>query len=69
MPILKAAGLGPAHSLLTETLNIQPDARDLAELAASAQELEHHVSPLYLRPPDAKRQTGKSISRTIGEAK
>jgi len=45
--------------------DIQPDAKDLARLAANAPaaELMEHVSPLYLRAPDAKPQIGKSVLR------
>ena len=61
--ILKDAGLDPRHKLAIDMQGIQPDARELAELAANATELSKHVSPLYLRAPDAKPQIGKSVLR------
>lgn len=41
---------------------LQPDARHLAQLAATLPE-RHPLVPLYLRPADAKPQTGKSLPR------
>jgi len=41
---------------------LQPDARDLARLAP-ALPVRKPLIPLYLRPPDAKPQTGKSLPR------
>ena len=41
---------------------LQPDARYLAGLAASLP-IRDPLVPLYLRPPDAKPQTGKSLPR------
>jgi len=41
---------------------LQPDARYLARLAASLP-VRDPLVPLYLRPPDAKPQTGKSLPR------
>jgi len=40
-----------------------PDAEDLALMAIHARPGEGVVSPLYLRPPDAKPQSGKSVPR------
>lgn len=42
---------------------LQPDARALARLALTRAPCEDPVSPLYLRPPDAKPQTGKAVPR------
>lgn len=42
-----------------------PDARDLCRLAATMQPGNRAIKPLYLRPADAKPQTGKSIERAI----
>lgn len=66
VPILRETGLGSPHDLSSDTINIQPGARDLAELAAQAGRFEDHVSPLYLRAPDAKPQIGKVIARATG---
>jgi len=65
MDILKDAGLGADFKLPANLKDIQPDAKDLARLAANAPaaELMEHVSPLYLRAPDAKPQIGKSVLR------
>ncbi|MDX2157000.1 MAG: tRNA (adenosine(37)-N6)-threonylcarbamoyltransferase complex dimerization subunit type 1 TsaB [Hyphomicrobiaceae bacterium] len=46
--------MGPEH--------IEPHASDLAEMAAGLQALTD-VMPIYIRPPDAKPQTGKSLAR------
>lgn len=40
-----------------------PDSRDLCRLAATMQPGSGVIKPLYLRPADAKPQTGKSIER------
>lgn len=40
-----------------------PDARDLCRLAATMEPAHGPIRPLYLRPADAKPQTGKSIER------
>ncbi len=74
---LRLAGSGAEHvaaslaskklQLLCQTGDLQPRAADLAELAAESENdsfspLER-VSPLYLRPADAKIQTGYAIDR------
>ncbi|MBX2805898.1 MAG: tRNA (adenosine(37)-N6)-threonylcarbamoyltransferase complex dimerization subunit type 1 TsaB [Hyphomicrobiales bacterium] len=46
--------------------DLLPDAACLAHLAAGREPAEHPPAPLYLRPPDAKPQTGKSFERVIG---
>lgn len=40
-----------------------PDIRDIIPLAARRQPLTSPPTPLYLRPPDAKPQDGKSLTR------
>lgn len=40
-----------------------PDARDLCRLAVTLEPARGPIKPLYLRPADAKPQTGKSIER------
>lgn len=46
--------------------DLMPDAVDLVALARLAQTDGQPVKPLYLRPADAKPQTGKSIERAQG---
>lgn len=43
--------------------DLQPDARVLARLAMKREPKRQALHPLYLRSPDAKPQTGKTISR------
>lgn len=43
--------------------DLLPDAQDLCHLAATMQPGSQVIKPLYLRPADAKPQTGKSIER------
>ena len=43
--------------------NLMPDAEDLAMMALEAPVGKGTVSPIYLRPPDAKPQSGKSAPR------
>ena len=43
--------------------DLMPDARDLALLAAAMAPAEEAITPLYMRPADAKPQTGKTIER------
>lgn len=52
-----AAGRDP-HAVLE---CLQPDAATLARMAAELDTEHDPVSPLYLRPPDAKPQTGNAI--------
>jgi tRNA threonylcarbamoyladenosine biosynthesis protein TsaB len=44
-------------------IDMQPDARVLARLALTRDPCRGPVLPLYLRPPDAKPQIGKSVPR------
>jgi tRNA A37 threonylcarbamoyladenosine modification protein TsaB len=56
-----AAGSGAALEIVPGTL--EPHAGDLARLAPSlVPRLD--ISPLYLRAPDAKPQSGKRLART-----
>ena len=43
--------------------DMQPDAATLARLAVQRAPGDETVSPLYLRPPDAKPQTGVAVAR------
>lgn len=52
-----------AVSIKSVLPGLQPDARALARLALTRAPCEGPVSPLYLRPPDAKPQTGKTVPR------
>jgi tRNA threonylcarbamoyladenosine biosynthesis protein TsaB len=51
------------RGLIIETAleDLQPDAAILAELAATAKDTLATLRPLYLRPPDAKPQSGPSL--------
>lgn len=55
------AAAGKAHQILANRL--EPRASDLVELAAALPPLDQ-VSPIYIRLPDAKPQTAKSLART-----
>lgn len=50
-------------NLVSDHLTIQPDARVLARMALDLPVLTEPLRPLYLRPPDAKPQTGKAVER------
>lgn len=43
--------------------DLQPDARTLGVMALEIPPLEQPLRPLYLRPPDAKPQSGKAVER------
>lgn len=43
--------------------NLQPDARDLVKLGLRAPRISGTISPLYLRPPDAKPQTRSRLGK------
>lgn len=51
------------HALQAVSADLQPDARILARLAMNREPTTQLLRPLYLRPPDAKPQLGKAISR------
>lgn len=50
------------RSASSQLSTLQPDARDLARMAP-ALSVHSPLVPLYLRPPDAKPQIGKSLPR------
>lgn len=54
---------GIAQNLIVLAPDLLPCARDLIALAAIRTPLAEPPNPLYLRPPDAKQQSGKSIAR------
>ncbi len=47
----------------TDLTTLQPDAATLALMALTRETLKGPLHPLYLRPPDAKPQTGKALPR------
>ncbi len=57
------AAAAARRGLIIETAleDLQPDAAILAELAATAKDTLATLRPLYLRPPDAKPQSGPSL--------
>ncbi len=58
-----AAAAGQRHAPETIIATLQPDAATLARMALAREADPHPVSPLYLRAPDAKPQTGHAIAR------
>lgn len=56
-----ARNIGPEFD--TVLPDLQPDAATLASMALTRSACEGPLHPLYLRPPDAKPQTGKAIPR------
>lgn len=60
--VVAEAALRSGRAAEAKLAGLQPDARDLARLAPKLPERKPLV-PLYLRPPDAKPQTGKSLPR------
>jgi len=61
--LLAEAALIGARNIEVAMSDLQPDARMLAEMALEREPTSGPVSPLYLRPPDAKPQSGKAIAR------
>lgn len=59
-PAVAEAALRLGRKADARSVNLQPDARYLARLARALPTRKPLV-PLYLRPPDAKPQTGKSL--------
>ncbi len=53
----------PEHGLRAVLPALLPNARALAQLALAATVSQEPVRPLYLRPPDAKPQSGNSVPR------
>ncbi len=45
--------------------DLQPDASTLARMALTRAPIEGPLRPLYLRPPDAKPQSGKALPRRV----
>lgn len=62
--LIAGAGLANRRIELIAT-DLLPDARDLLAIAPMRTPLAEPLNPLYLRPPDAKPQTGKSITRAM----
>lgn len=60
--VTESAGSG-AGGIGAVLPGLQPDARVLARMALTRPSCAGPVSPLYLRPPDAKPQTGKAVPR------
>ena len=65
--LVRAAG-GEEGGALPDALlpGLQPDAAVLAGMAFELAPLETPLRPLYLRPPDAKPQSGKAVERRPG---
>lgn len=65
---LVRAASGDESDALPEALlpGLQPDAAALADMAFGLAPLDAPLRPLYLRPPDAKPQEGKSVARQEG---
>ncbi|MBU1212686.1 MAG: tRNA (adenosine(37)-N6)-threonylcarbamoyltransferase complex dimerization subunit type 1 TsaB [Alphaproteobacteria bacterium] len=63
--VAAAAGNRQSIDLRVIRPDLLPDARFLASLALRLDSAPRPVSPLYLRPADAKPQAGKSIPRAI----
>ena len=61
--LLAEAALSGARDIEVALTDLQPDARMLAEMALGREPASGSVSPLYLRPPDAKPQSGKGVAR------
>lgn len=57
------AAADPSKSFSLVLPDLLPDAEDLARMAFHAEPDTVPLSPLYLRPPDAKPQSGKSVPR------
>lgn len=64
-PLLAAAALTHGHRVDTALERLEPDALALLSQARDLPLLAP-VAPLYLRAPDAKPQTGKSLPRARG---
>lgn len=68
IPVVAGSGAGLIASDTEQELesvlpDLQPDAATLARMALALEPGNEPVRPLYLRPPDAKPQTGKTIPR------
>jgi tRNA threonylcarbamoyladenosine biosynthesis protein TsaB len=60
---LAEAASGWDRAVRATALSLQPDAAALAGLAATAPAPTPDLRPLYLRPPDAKPQSGLAVER------
>jgi tRNA threonylcarbamoyl adenosine modification protein YeaZ len=60
--LVAGAGGTLSHTAAVGPVDIEPSAADLVVLAPALAPLES-ISPIYLRPPDAKPQAGKSLAR------
>ncbi|HEY8299125.1 MAG TPA: tRNA (adenosine(37)-N6)-threonylcarbamoyltransferase complex dimerization subunit type 1 TsaB [Methyloceanibacter sp.] len=60
--LLAAAGARQGRSVAATLPELQPSAAALAEIAAESLETSPALRPLYLRPPDARRQA-QAVSR------
>ncbi|MGF1621438.1 MAG: tRNA (adenosine(37)-N6)-threonylcarbamoyltransferase complex dimerization subunit type 1 TsaB [Rhodomicrobiaceae bacterium] len=61
--ILAEAAQRQGRTIRAELAALLPEARDLAMIARDLAATGHPPVPLYLRPPDAKPQTDKSVAR------
>ncbi len=61
--LVAEAALKKGREFETDLQELQPDAAKLACMALTRQPVEGPLHPLYLRPPDAKPQTGKALPR------
>ncbi|ODA67875.1 tRNA threonylcarbamoyladenosine biosynthesis protein TsaB [Methyloligella halotolerans] len=59
----EALAAASGRDLAVAAPDLQPDASALAELALGAMNPTPGLRPLYLRPPDAKPQSGKAVER------
>jgi tRNA A37 threonylcarbamoyladenosine modification protein TsaB len=63
--VVAAAAAVNGREVEPRLADLLPDATVLAQIAALRTPSADPVAPLYLRPPDAKRQDGKSIARLV----
>ncbi len=61
--LVLAAAAENGRALQAVFPDLQPDASALAQIALTRAPVNGPLSPLYLRPPDAKPQTGKAVPR------
>ena len=61
--MLSEAVRARGRDLRADLPGLLPEARDLAHIALIAAITDRAPAPLYLRPPDAKPQTDKSVAR------
>jgi tRNA threonylcarbamoyladenosine biosynthesis protein TsaB len=63
VPVLTEAATGRAAGVIFGPADLLPDVRHILQLAARMPPLAVPLRPLYLRPPDAAPQAGKSLGR------